>query len=1299
VRGNDSGGVAGVFTSTNSNVSTAWSDNTAVGGLGAGTAGNGTGDGEDLYLATGVTATFNVATGLTQNFSTATNTKSIAGAGRVVKAQLGTLIFSAQNTYSGGTTLTAGFLTLGDNASLGTGPLSMGGGILQSNATLTNITNIFTLTAPSSFGGSNSFTMSGTGGLAANALTVNNLAGTITLSGIISDGGLGGSIVKSGAGTLVLSAANSYTGGTVLSAGTLVAGNASALGTGTLNFNGGALQANAPLVLANPYSLTADSVINGSNDLTLSGPGTFGSFNLLVNNSAGTVTLSNSNNGTGSITLDGSILVLSGVNGYTGGTTVTAGTLRLGVSGALAATGAVAVNGGTLDVNGTTQTIGDLSGTVGNITMGGGSLTFGTSTASTTFGGVISQAATLIKQGSGAVLLSGNNSYSGTTRVNAGTLVVGHANALGTSNLELNGGNLQSNSALAITNNYSVTANSAINGSNSLALSGTGALGANILSVLNTAGTVTLSGVLSGVGGSIVQNGVGGTLLISGVGANTYTGGVTLTAGTLIAGKASALGTGALNLNGGTLQTNASLVLANPYSLTANSVINGSNDLTLSGPGTFGNFNLLVNNSAGTVTLSDSISGPGSITLNGNILVLSAVNSYTGGTTVTAGTLQLGVSGALAATGAVAVNGGTLDVNGTTQTISDLSGAAGTITMGGGSLTFGTAVSTTFGGVISETGNLIKQGSGTVILAGNNSFTGTTNINDGILLVNGTLAGPVIVNPGATLGGSGTIGNTVTNNGTVSPGSVLAILTIQGDYNVGANATTNIAINPQGQNARIAVQGTANIDGALTVNAAPGDYVIGTIYTFLTANTVAGTFSSVPTTIGNLKATVVYNAGSTSFELVVSTTNLEPSLSVGNANQRAVGTYIDTLAPVTGSDLAVTLGALAFLSPAQLAHALESISPGRLNASAVLLEDNAVFINKMNGYRLATLRGAANEELQFVEPTFNNRLQAYKPAMLQSKRAARQTSNFIKPSSFNSTKHGQLADTKQNFATQSFSSYDERSTIWVNPFGRYSNTSANDIDPRFNATTAGFAVGMDHKYANDFIVGISVGRYQSSINLIAFPDHMNVNTNFATLYGTWFRNGYYAEVSVVGGLPTYYSNHNIAYSGINRTSVGKHHGASIAPHLGIGKAFNFRTIMLTPYVSVDYIYISEQGYLLTGANSLDMDIQPKTANALYSEAGMKFSKTYVYADKLITPEVELSYTYVDAHNGNMAVSLLGQPGGFNVVNFSGSSYYVSPTIGILVKTISGGFVKAFFTSDFGSDYQAYEVSIRAGIAF
>jgi autotransporter-associated beta strand protein len=162
---------------------------------------------------------------------------------------------------------------------------------------------------------------------------------------------------------------------------------------------------------------------------------------------------------------------------------------------------------------------------------------------------------------------------------------------------------------------------------------------------------------------------------------------------------------------------------------------------------------------AGTAqTLSGVISdggSPGILDMQGpGTLVLSGANTYTGGTAVSAGTLQLSGSGTLgAATATLGVSGGTLDLGATTQT-------TGALTLTGGTIQNGTLQSSSFGvqagsvsAVLGGGGALTKSGPGIVVLSGNNTYTGGTNVNGGALVVNGAIVGTTAVNNSGMLAG------------------------------------------------------------------------------------------------------------------------------------------------------------------------------------------------------------------------------------------------------------------------------------------------------------------------------------------------------------------------------------------------------------------------------------------------------------------------------------------------------------------------------------------------------------------
>jgi autotransporter-associated beta strand protein len=258
-------------------------------------------------------------------------------------------------------------------------------------------------------------------------------------------------------------------------------------------------------------------------------------------------------------------------------------------------------------------------------------------------------------------------------------------------------------------------------GSNNLAVGG------NNLST-TFSGVIQDGGLVGGAGGSLTKTGTG-TLTLSGT--NTYTGGTTVEAGTLAISADHNLGanTGGITFNGGTLQFGASFDLANTRAITLNA-----------GGGTF-------DTNGFNTTLSQAIAGTGgALTKTGSgTLTLSGANTYTGGTTVEAGTLRAGGAGAFVGNTAYAVNGGTLDLNGFNLTMSSLSGTGGTVALGAAALAIDQATDTSYAGAVTGTGSLTKAGAGTLTLSGANTYTGATTVDAGTLqLGSGGTSGSIV---------------------------------------------------------------------------------------------------------------------------------------------------------------------------------------------------------------------------------------------------------------------------------------------------------------------------------------------------------------------------------------------------------------------------------------------------------------------------------------------------------------------------------------------------------------------------
>ena len=542
-----------------------------------------------------------------------------------------------------------------------------------------------------------------------------------------------------------MSGSNSYTGVTTINAGTLsvatinnggVAGNLGratsaagnlVLGGGTLQYTGATASTNRAFTLTNGTTSSFD-VSTGGTNLTISG--------------AAAAT-------TGGLTkIGGGTLTLSGANGYTGLTTVSAGTLAYGANNALSS-GAVTVSGGTLSLGTFTDTVGTVTLSSGSITGGVGGTLTSTGTfemQSGTVSGILAGSGIAMnKTTAGTVTFSGANTFTGLTTVSAGTLAYGANNALSSGAVTVSGGTLSLGT-------FTDTVGTVTLSSGSI----TGGVGGTLTST----GTFemqsgTVSGILAGSGIAMNKT-TAGTVTLSG--ANTFTGLTTVSAGTLAYGINDALSTGGVTASGGTLSLGTFSDTVGTVTVSGGGSITGSSGV-LSSTGNFEMQNGSVSGILGGLSLLNKTTA--------STVTLSGVNTYTGGTTIGAGTLALSGSGTLGSTsGTLTVNGGTLDLAGVNAGVGNFTGSGGTVLTNGANatLTIGNSNGTggnflgTFadgtGGVLS----LTKTGSGTLTLGGasSNTYSGTTTVNGGTLAL-AKSGGTVAVSGNLTIGdGTGT---------------------------------------------------------------------------------------------------------------------------------------------------------------------------------------------------------------------------------------------------------------------------------------------------------------------------------------------------------------------------------------------------------------------------------------------------------------------------------------------------------------------------------------------------------------
>ena len=493
------------------------------------------------------------------------------------------------------------------------------------------------------------------------------------------------------------------------------------------------IDAGASLTTAGGY------VLSGTGQLVSAGT-VFGTFTV----QGGTATLSGALDG--SLTITGGTVTNSG--SVSGATSIFGGTLNLNAGTNLSDTQTLDVIGGTVNLN-ASDTVGALAGVSGTINLANGQiLTAGGSNANTTFSGVLAGQGGLTKTGTGALGLSGANTYTGATQISAGTLAINGAGSLGATTV--------TNDALFEVINGATAGTSTIINNRTLVFNNAGSAGSATITTndgaaLNARGTLFFGLSTGGTSRQIVN--AGGLLDI------TQHAGAGVTIGSLE-------GAGLVGIGGKTLT-----IGSNNNSTTFSGVIqnqgNQAGSAALAGD--------LVKTGTGTLTLSGANTYTGTTTINEGVLNIqnaAGLGSTAAGTTVAAGAaleLQGGINigtEALTLNGTGVANGGALRSIGGNNTV------GGAITLGSASrinadanllnlqsidnggflLTLGGAGITIVNGAISGAGGLTMDGGDTVALRADNTYAGITTINAGTLNIGG----------GGAAGSLGT-GNVVNN--------------------------------------------------------------------------------------------------------------------------------------------------------------------------------------------------------------------------------------------------------------------------------------------------------------------------------------------------------------------------------------------------------------------------------------------------------------------------------------------------------------------------------------------------------
>jgi autotransporter-associated beta strand protein len=1178
---------------------------------------------------------------------------AITGTGALIQAGSGILVLNAANTYTGDTTVNAGTLQLGAAGAISNSSnLVVNGGVFDL-AGFDETVGTVTL---------QSGTISNSGAAATLTGTSYDVQGG-TVSAAL--GGAGVVLTKSTAGTVTLSGANTYTGATTINAG-------------TLRLSGGsALADSGSVVLADVAGAILD--LNNTSETigALSGGGstggnvTLGSATLTAGDTTNT-TYAGAMSGTGGLTKAGSgTLILSGTNGYTGATTVNAGTLQLSGGSALADSSNLVVNGGVFDLAGFNETVGTVtlqSGTISNsgaaATLTGTSYDVQSGTVSAVLGGA---GVALTKSTAGSVTLSGTNTYTGATTINAGVLEAGSLANGGTSsgigastnaagNLVFNGGTLKyTGGAQSTDRNWTVGTGGATwdaSGSGALTLAGATATlsgaGTRTVTLAGTnTGANTLAAALGDNGGatSLVKNGAGTWWL---TGANSYSGTTTINAGILHIGGATALGgAGGVTVNGGALEMQGGIAVgAKALSLTGTGVssngalrnVSGNNSwaglVTLAG-------NTLIRSDDGILTLLGGVAtGANALTVNtgtnGRVVIGNALTG-SGTINITGGTLELATgvdaTGNLFTVGAGAVSGYLV-----LQTSTQVTGANITLTRGnvttadasvvtgivdavavnatpgaaaaGTEVVVGTDTVTTYdvSGTVGKAG-FDKQGTGTVTLSGTSLLiTNNSYVSGGTLVVDGDIRNSnMLVASGSTLMGHGWVGNLI-NNGLFRPGNSPGTFHAAGDFTQTAAGTTEIEIGGGNYYDKIEATGAAHLDGAVVVTSYGG-------YKFKGSDYFAGVISA-PGGVNGRFATETLPV-------------LTPTLFV-DLIYKKTAVDVDIVRDYTGEKSGYDLG----LNRNQKAvgRALNSFANGSWGISG----DMNKVLDEVDGFTSAgpvraALDEMAPEEAALADDVVFNMTTAMN-SQLQRRfaelRAGRgNTLNGLAErgggDEWSAKGVGEAKTVEMPVAAE------PKFTTFGYVLGGFGSQDNPDQWAReYDFANTGFVAGLDYRVNEHLDVGGYVGYVHSGGDLEVDGTELALDQANIGLFAQVVRDGFYLNGTAGYGANFYDMDRKMEIGSIHRTAQSDSYGHQLNAMVGTGYDFHAKGFRFGPTATLEYAGLWIGDYQERGAKSLDLRVEERQAHSLATTVGARVDRPITLKNGMVlTPSARAAWKH------------------------------------------------------------------------
>jgi fibronectin-binding autotransporter adhesin len=1061
-----------------------------------------------------------------------------------------------------------------------------------------------------------------------NATTLTNSPGdVVALGAATTAGGNVAAFALNTEGNAINLGGNTLTLGDGTNAAGLILATGSTISNGTLAFGG-----SEGVIWLSGTNPVISSTITGSNGLTFAG--------------SGAVTISTAANVSGAITIDSGTVTLAAANVFANNSTgITLADVKKSPAPATLA----------ITANNTLASLNSVGSNSAVNISGGAALTIGdANNLSSTLSSTIKEtgaaiAGALTKNGTGLLDLSGSG---GVTLVTGSTVVV-------------NGGQLRIGNGIFSTSATNVITLAA---GTELQYAGNGGSkfndpiqGAGMFHVIG--GTVQLTGTNSYSGGTVVEQ--GSTLDLTTANVSTTNANITNAGGLVVFDQNSA-------------------------GIYSGVISDGRQMLATSGP-------ML----SGSLVKDDSTGG------NGGNLTLSAVQAYSGGTFVEAGTLTLGVANAVASSsgvdlGRVGGPSGTgaatplppdptplitsmsavlaLTANNTIQGLMSETGNNTAVQLNNNTLTLnvGSGQVFNFGGMIFGTGGLVMSGTGAEFLNGNskNTFTGPTTINGGLLSINGSIESSSLttVNAGGALGGTGTVGNTIVNGGTLVPGNnstgATGTLHVVGNLAFTTAAQYLVQVTQTSASMVNVISGTTTLAGTVQVVSPTNSYRFNQPYTILTTNSGLGGTQFNSLSLPNFIAGALsYTPNNVSLSL-----SLQFEQAAGlNTNQKTLASAIDRVAN-NGGSLPAGLSALLGVPAAALPGVLSQLS-GEVGTGAQQTTFSAM--TQFMGTLLDHVGGGGDPTATPGASQYADEANAY-------------ASNG---SSLSRSERDAYAAIYNKVPPRPADPFAQRWSVWVSSFGGSQTTDGNAALGSNGSTSSivGTAVGADYRISPNTVAGFALAGGGTSFAVNGFGSGRS-DLFQAGAFVKHTAGAAYISGALAYGWQDVTTTRSVTVAGLDQLQANFDANAFSGRVEG-GYRFAMPWAGITPYAAgqfTTFVLPSYAEQAVAGTNNFALAYGAQSVTDPRSELGLRTDRSYALTNAVLTLRTRTAWAYDYNTSRGVGATFQSLPGSSFVVNGAAPAHNSALTSASAeIKWLDGFSLAATFDGEFSNVTRSY----------